>query len=324
MNKKNKMKFIIVSPRQKYGGAIALHKLCYELNALGYDAKIFYKPGAISYKNKNTFWFKYFLFFIKDGIKLILSYISFFSSDADFLNGYNYFPVKNTKRKFTTVFNRKKTIVVYPEVEYGNFLKAKHVVRWLLFHNRYDGDDKAYGKKDLFFCYREVFNDKKLNPDCRMLKLTNFDYDLYKPTNNIKREGTCYIIRKGSSRLDLPSSFDGVVIDNLSEEEKVKIFNSCEYCISYDTQTFYTTIAAYCGCKTFVIPEDGKSRADYLTSEDKHYGIAYGYSEEEICFANDTISMVKEEIQELENENKKNVIDFVSVVSNFFECDEGV
>ena len=36
------MNFVIVSPRQKWGGAIVLHSLCKNLNEMGYDASIFY------------------------------------------------------------------------------------------------------------------------------------------------------------------------------------------------------------------------------------------------------------------------------------------
>ncbi|MDY5576778.1 MAG: hypothetical protein SPF70_04785, partial [Lachnospiraceae bacterium] len=195
----------------------------------------------------------------------------------------------------------------------------KKTVRWFLNCNRYS--DEAYGNQDLFICYREVFNDKRLNPMNRSLCLHNFNYNLYRQTNYGKRQGKCYIVRKGANRVDLPQYFDGLIVDNLSEIEKVKVFNNCKYCISYDTQTFYSTIASICGCISIVVTEKGKSRKDYCGTGEIIYGVAYGWEEEEINFALKTREKMLEKIVERQRQNLAETQAFVNLCMAFFNND---
>ena len=218
--------------------------------------------------------------------------------------GYNYNPVPEVKRKYLPIVD-DETIVVYPEIIYGNPLGAQNVVRWLLYFYPYRGDTSAYSINDLVFAYRKVFNDDVLNPECRLCKVQNFDDQLYRRSNYGERHGTCYILRKGWDRKDLPSHFDGPIIDNRSEKEIVEIFNKCKYCISYDTQTFYSNIASICGCISIVMLEKGKERKDYVTEDDAAYGLAYGDSAEEIEYAIQTRQALIKKIECFKIENKK-------------------
>lgn len=308
------VKFVIASPRQNCGGPIVLHLLCKILMEKGYDAKIFYFARISNKKSSSMhFWRRWFSFLVRDSIKLIL--VKLFPN-ASFVKkrryaGYNYYPVKGCRRKYLP-FIDKSTIVVYPEICRENFLNAKKVVRWLLYFNRFAESADVYGKDDLFFCYREIFNDKNLNSTGKKLYLCNFDYDLYKQTNFESRSGNCYIIRKGKDRTDLPTQFDGPIIDNLPEREIVEIFNKCKYCFCYDTQTFYASIAAVCGCIPIVIPELGKKRNDYIGKDDKVYGIAYGNDEVEIEYAKRTRGKLVEEINGYRKMNSDNVEIFLN------------
>lgn len=316
------MNFIIVSPRQKFGGAIVLHVLCKLLNEHGYNAKIFYFNSVKkeNYTKKIYFWICQLKFYIKDIYRLLI--VKLFINDKNYsskYDGYYYYPVRGCKRKIFPFFNKKKTIVVYPEIVYGNFLRAEKVVRWFLYYYQYEDDNAAYTASDLFIAYRDVFNNKKLNPELKTVQLLNFDYDLYKQTNFSKREGKCYIIRKGRNRKDLPEIFDGIVIDNLSEYAKVRVFNECKVCISYDMQTFYTTIAALCGCKVICIPEKGKTRSDYLSDTEKQYGISYGYNKEELEYAEETRFLIKEYLSTFNSKNEENIIKFIDYCKKHFE-----
>ena len=320
------MKFVICSPRQVCGGPIVLHVLCKFLCEAGHDAKIFYFAGvgeAASYQNKFLFWKKYAVFFVDDLKKSAKAFIArHFPTDRNgsrqYKMGYHYQPVKGCRRQFFPFFNKRNTIVVYPEIVYGNFLNATHVVRWLLYYNRYD--DTAFGKNDLVIAYRQQFNDVSLNPLCRTLRLSNFDSDLYRRYNFSERKGNCYIVRKGRDRKDLPAEYDGIVIDNLTEREKVEVFNQCEWCYSYDMQTFYTTIAALCGCKVVCVPEEGKSRADYLKTEDTRYGVAFGTSEKELEWAEATRDKIQEKLDGIEERNKTNVERFIKFCEEYNWC----
>ena len=170
----------------------------------------------------------------------------------------------------------------------------------------------------MFFCHRDIFNDNRLNPTHKTVRINFFDKELYRQTNFSNRVGKCYIIRKGENRTDLPDTSDGIVVDSLSEPEKVKVFNHCEYCYCYDTQTFYASIASICGCKTIVMPEPGKTRADYRGTDDNpHYGIAYGNSKKELEWAEKT----REKLIDSVNYDKSNTINaqkLINYINEYF------
>lgn len=319
-----KFKYVIVSTKLNNGGAIALHALCKNLSELGEDAKIFYYNKGCNEKNRLSTWLYTTAVVIKDILQSIFVFKKDENNKIYIKRKLDYLP--ECRRKFFP-FVGKNTIVLYPEIITGNFLNAEKVTRWLLFHNKLfsqDGDKTiGYDKNDLFFCYREVFNDEKLNPECRKLSITYFDFDTYKSYNHGQRSGKCYIIRKGRNRSDLPSEFDGPVIDDLPESEKVKYFNSCEYCVSYDTQTAYSQLAALCGCISIVMPEEGKARDDYRKNTgsvfDTGYGEAFGFAEDEIEYAKSSYSKLVEEIKKTEQNSIDNTKHFVEECEKYFD-----
>lgn len=322
------MKFVIVSPKQVCGGSIVLHLLCKLLGDKGHCAKIFYSDSIphIEYNNKyvpcscsnynSTIKYLSILFYMSCKelakniiIKLFGNKITRFSTNA-------YEPVKGCKRKYLP-FVSKDTIVIYPEICYGNILHSKKTVRWLLYYNMFENDGKAFDKNDLVVCYRKVFNDLKLNPEGRTLYLTNFDRDMYKQTNFNERRGNCYFIRKGRYRSDLPKVFDGPILDDLTEEHIVDALNTYKYCYIYDTQTFYSSIASICGCIPIVVCEQGKNKNDYRPNEN-NYGIAYSDTKEEIQYALDTRLLLIQEIEEKLANNERNVCDFIELCDKYF------
>lgn len=302
-----KQKFVIYMPaNEECGGFIVLRTLYKGLVQLGIDVKV-----ITTFRTNATGKYKY-----------IMPFYLFFYQIYYFLKNHRNEDYKSCRHKFFP-FVGKNTIVVYPEIVNGNLLNAKRVVRWLLYYNRHyhrddNGNTIGYKKDDLFFTFRDVFNDPKLNPDCNTLYIAYFDLDLYKRTNYGPRKGKCYIVRKGASRPDLPKKFDGVVIDYLPEKEKVEVFNKCEYCISYDTQTSYSKIAAICGCISIVVPEEGKSRNDYLSASEKCYGVAYGYSKEEIKFSLETQEKALQFYKDLNEKSMNQIKSFVKKCEEYF------
>lgn len=286
-------KIIIYGVNWYFGGPLVLAALCKTFRDLGYDARIMFtyayqsnpksKEGCREYAMKHLIkqWLAYH-------IHRIFKHIHFL--DAYLLKETPLTTMPGIKIQYNPFFNRNNTIVIYPECQYGNPLKAKYVMRWLLFHYMFEDDSKAYEKNDFFVCFRKYFNSPNLNPKEIMLQVNYFDNTLYRQYNFGPRKGKCYILRKGKNRKDLPKHFDGPVYDNdLTQEELVKMFNEYEYCYSYDTQTFYSTIAVVCGCKTVVVMEPGKTVDDYLSKDEKnHYGIAYGDSPEQLEYAEKT------------------------------------
>ena len=305
------MRFVVVAPKNYRGGAIVLHELCRELCRQGHDARIFYYFDCIYKKNdKLNFWRNWVNFTWKDVINDIKKQKTRKKTKTDSLGG--------CRRKIIPSVSND-TIVIYPEVVYGNILNSRKTVRWLLSNNRYGNDPDAYGINDLFVCYRLQFNDQTLNPHNNRLAVGYYNFDLYKQTNFGERKGKCYLIHKGSMRSDLPLSFDGIVVDGLTETEKVKVFNECEYCISYDLQTGYTSIATLCGCMVIMAMEEGKTRKDYKKEDDpRMYGVAFGFDKEEIAYARETLPHAKDQIIENINEKNKTVKSFIELCNNYY------
>lgn len=289
------MKKIIIFNRFKYfGGTLVLSCLCKTLRELGYDAKLymctdipFSEADVQSFKRKN------FKRVIKYKIKHVLNkcfsfipYIKKLQSSIDDVSSVDMDGLSFHKNPSIDINN---SIVIYPEVTYGNPLNAKFVVRWLMYFYPYSKSSDAYSTNDLFIAYREYFNDIDLNPNKSIITLNYFDSKLYRQYNFGQRKDKCYILRKGRKRKDLPKHFDGPIFDdNMSQHELVKMFNEYRYCYSYDTQTFYTAIAAVCGCIPIVVMEPGKCESDYLGPGEKHLGRAYGDSAEQIEYAKKT------------------------------------
>jgi len=283
-------KIVIVCPRVYSGGTLVLATLCKLLREKSIDARLFYidkEPQC------NTNMFRFWLTNILDALRYIFYPIlcKIISNPNNphhkAYKAFLYEPVDGTKKQLFPFFNRKVAIVIYPEKVYGNFLCARNIVRWLLYYNPFPDDSSAYGENDFFMTYRQIFNDYKLNPEGYEVQLSWFDKKMYRQYNYGERKGNCYIVRKGRDRNDIPKELDGPIIDDFSEEEKVRIFNQCRYCYSYDLQTFYSTIASVCGCISVIVLEPGKKKEDYWSQEDLEYGfgVAYGNTPEEINYA---------------------------------------
>ena len=319
----HRKRFIIVSSRVTRGGTLVLAAMCKLLIDKGYDAKLFYIHTV---PNKETNWIEWWLWYIRSCIKMpfirVLCALNIDSKKDIYAirRELIYEPIKGLPVKYFPFFNKRKTIVIYPEILYGNFLKAKNVVRYLLSFNKlYTIEDKnSFGEKDLFIAYRRIFNDSILNPDNNIVCLHWFDGNLYRQYNFKERTGSCYLIRKGKSRPDLPICFDGPVIDNgMPEQEIVRVFNNTRYCFCYDTHTFYTIIAAVCGCIPIVIMEPGKTVSDYLDPDDKHLGIAYGFTQEQIQYAIDTRELLIESLN-YRDANEDAMKTFISLIDHHF------
>ena len=318
---KNNHKIIIVRPNSYSGGAVVLSALCSELRKLKVDSSLFYIPKS---PRKGTNMFFFWCKIIKLDILFVISKISIsiFSKKSLVsrkLAKYSFSPVEGVRRRLNP-FISSKDIVLYPEMVYGNFLHAKNVVRWLLYTYKYEADPMAYSKNDLFICYREVFNNEHLNPKKYYVQINYFNHSLYRQYNFGERKGICFVIRKGYNRKDLPKQLNGPVIDNLSEEDKVKVLNQCKYCYFYDTQTFYTSISAVCGCIPIVIMEPGKTIQDYRGGKDNPYGIAYGNSPEQIQYAIETREQ-RLKFVDFSKPNHENTLRFLQIIKEKFNID---
>ena len=254
------MNFIIYAPSydSSSGGTIVLHKLCDELNRENIDCKIyplqFYKIQRNPLKILKSFIRTIILRTLRIPFKTNNSFES---------------PVAND-------YDKEKTIVVYPEIVKNNPLDAKHIVRWLLFKDKWFSDHPEKYQGDLFFFYQEAFRPNSKKVHCAgELQITHLQTEIYFDRGNKERQGACHAIRKGeiSGKIPPPKS---VLIDNLSHEEIASVFNNCEVFISYDPYTLYSQYAAICGCISIVDPIENLTKEQWQPVEELRYGVAYG------------------------------------------------
>jgi hypothetical protein len=167
-------------------------------------------------------------------------------------------------------------IVVYPEIVDGNPLAGKRVVRWFLHKPGYLTGSVNYGKDDLFFYFIESFNDPSINPHSANRLALRWIHDAYFDRGTMRREASCYLLRKGAGRPLVHDLTGSIQIDSLSHQEKAEQFNTKRRFYSYDLYTMYSVYAALCGCISIVVPEPGLSRDDWLRDELLCNGVAYG------------------------------------------------
>ena len=318
-------RIIVCIPRFATGGPLALYALARYMYEVGNDVRVFwYGPWRRVPGDDLSYWYYRTLFNLVDASKVLrvkLFGAEHYEHDLRF-PGYTHPSMKGVPRKFLSSCG-PDDVVIYPEEIYGNPLGAKNVIRWLLYFYKYADDPNAYAPDDVFISYKPTFFNETVNPRQRLLYVNHYDLDFYKQTNFGEREGTCYLIKKGRGRADVPTEFDGPVIDDMSEREKVELFNSCKRFVSYDTHTGYTAIASMCGCESIVMPEPGKTASDYITEYNTYQGVAIGTELAELAFAAATRKKVRKAFEQFNVHSRLHARFFADWINDFFDARDG-
>ena len=303
-----KKKFIIFAPSydENSGGIVVLHKLCSLLNSLGYESYL--HPYIFSYElNRNN---------LKDFIINVCKW-----SIRAGLSRYRTNPAFKTPIFRGSLEGEDDYIVVYPEVVFGNPLKAKNVVRWLLHQPGYHEKFFFYGRGELYFKFNSAIQDFSFPESVTSkteLKVIHYPLEFYNKdaAGGDDRAGTAYCIRKGRDKElqhDIKSS---ILIDGKSHAEVAKIFKRVKTFISYDDYTAYSIFAVLCGCESIVIPSKGVSEIEWYSNESDRYGLSYGMKNRKR--AKESSHLVKDHVEEEENKSIKNVKNFILECENYF------
>lgn len=186
-------------------------------------------------------------------------------------------------------FDKENTVVIYPEIIGGNPLNAKNVVRWILYDVKPE-IEITWNQTDEYFYYSPSFNtigvmEKKL--------LSAFEFD-YTMTSLEKTETACILFRKNTpaETIKVPE----IKQDNFRENvSKFKTF------YTYDDATFFSTIAAMCGCLSVIV--DPKMSPEEFRKHNPYYGIAYGETESEIEWAKKTAHLIPGWLKKMEQDS---------------------
>lgn len=216
-----------------------------------------------------------------------------------------------------------QTIVVYPEITSGNPLNAKNVVRWLLHQPAHFSGQINYGENELIFKFNSAIKDFSL-PNSKTseqeLKVIYYPTDLYNEEGvqpYQERTLTCHAIRKGKHKPKVHPE-DSILIDSLSHEEVARLFKQTKRFISYDDYTAYSIFANLCGCESIVVPDSDTTIEQWYPNITDRYGIAYGFNEEQLKWAKDTQSLVKEHVENEHRRSEQCVKNFIQEALDYF------
>lgn len=277
------------------GGAIVLHRLCHLFNITD-DVQAYIVPHKPSFSEKVK------LKAIAKNIKRRLSFKKFRVNEK-----WNT-PVWGGRR-FPA-----ESIVIYPEIVNGNPLNISNVVRWFLHQPGFHTGYVSYGKNELYVKFNSAIKDfiwegSKLAKT--ELKVIYYPVDIY--NTNCKKDRDieyCYMLRKGTHKKRVHPQ-NAVNIDGLSHYETAAILKRARNFISYDDYTAYSIFAILCGCNSIVVPEENIDVEQWYPNESDRFGISYGFSHEQLIWAENTKHLVLEHIEKEHIKSFENVKSFV-------------
>ena len=180
-------------------------------------------------------------------------------------------------------------IVIYPEIISGNPVNAKNVVRWILLELGIEmplDHYKNWSESDIIYHWEPINSNIK--------QLCCPFYNNIFTNKNLKRDKTCYLIKKGRliyENINYIHPPNSICIDDLTLKEKADIFNECTFFYSYDPNTAYILFSAACGCIPIIYPVEGVSEEDYFKEKMFNFdgniynkGIVYGNNIEKINY----------------------------------------
>jgi len=308
------MKYYIYAPgyNENSGGSVVLHRLCHLINSIeGCEAYLVPPvPEQLTVTN-----FRLFIRNLACICKWLLSGRIFH---------WNY---KTNPHWMTPVISKffikdiNSSIVIYPEITHGNPLNGRNVVRWFLHQPGYFTKQINFGVNELHYKFNSAIRDfNHCLSSLSMLELKVIYYPLehYNMNGSKNVTGCCHSIRKGKNKNQCHPS-DSILIDGLSHHEVSEIFKKSKRFISYDDYTAYSLFASLCGCESIVVPGDGVSKEEWYPNPTDRYGIAYGFSEQEIAGAKATKDKVLAHILKEHENSYENVKNFIKETQlNFF------
>lgn len=307
------MKYYIYAPsyNENSGGCVVLHRLCHLINEVsGCEAYLVPRvPERLSITS------------IHDFLTDAWGIFRWLLMGAFFKSRFKVNPSWKTPIKLKCeIRDMDYAVVIYPEITYGNPLNAKNVVRWFLHQPGHFSKKISFGVNELHYKFNSGIKDfyhslSTLSPE--ELKVIYYPLEYYNMEGATNSDGCCHLVRKGKNKKECHP--DGSrSIDGLDHKQISDIFKNTKRFISYDDYTAYSIFAVLCGCESIVVPGEGISKEQWYPNPVDRYGIAYGFSNEELILANKTRSRVLEHILAEHQRSFENVILFTEKTKSFF------
>jgi len=218
-------------------------------------------------------------------------------------------------------------ITIYPEVITGNPFNAKNVVRYVLYYPGWHAGDKQYSNNELIITYNNEYVKDTKYDNAFVLTVLNPKLNIMR-NHNKKRNKIGLLVRKCKDfdyKMNLLNQYKNLLkLPVISIDDEInkctdlrnlsKIYNTISLFISFDPHSYYSTMAALCGCTSVVIPSKEISSEEFYNVQ--KYGVAYGF--ENIDFAKFTHRKMIENLKEMEKDTFAQCADFVKLVKSHF------
>jgi hypothetical protein len=298
------IEFVVFAPPYDpdKGGFIALHYLCHLLNELGHPAYLipYFNSAEVSPVDEDDLPRQ--IFRAREQIR---------AEPYRLHTGWNT-PIY--RKPWRGIRNRNDIVVVYPEITFGNPLRARNVARWILHEPGFHKKEVYFAPGEVHFRYLEMHRAVPMpwiEIAEQLLTVTYVPWEHYQPPPaGHRREGTAYLLRKGAGRPVVHALDGSILVDGMSHAQMGEVMRQVETFISYDSRTFYSLLAALAGADSVVIPDEGVSRSEWQPDETLHAGIAYGFDDLERARA--TRPQLPERLKRWSNESIASASDFAA------------
>lgn len=300
--------FIVVAPSytRDSGGTMSLHYLCHLLNDIAIAHILPIPLGQLlSWANVQDF----------DTIKHI---------ETNRVENFVVAPHLNTPI-FKGRTDQNNLVIVYPEIVHGNPLNGKNVARWLLYHSGHQRKAIHLTKGEVQFQYRDIYTPAFIKDFVELseilLYIIEMPKDVYKIlitevglSAKVVQEGRrsiAYCVRKGLKVNHPLLDETAINIDGKPFNEVVSILKQCSHFVSFDPDTFFTSIASALGCFSIVSAD---LKPDDLAERKKNMGFI-SWDGQNIEETWDYRQQLLDRFDNFETNNKSNVQAFF----NFWE-----
>ena len=217
-------------------------------------------------------------------------------------------------------FDKEQTVVIYPECISDNLLDAKHVVRWILYNQvaEYNPLDHVFKLFKGYYTHGDKCDG--------MLQILDFHLEKWYD-QNLERPYNMVLYRKGAWKqpyIDL-SIANALIYDEIEKEENEDLIANCMNksinFISYDDCSFAANQAAMCGCNTIIVPHPNIDADTWRSKREGYlkYGVAYGFDEKEIKYAQETRHLIKPYLQSFNDQSIGHGQNFIEYWKNIIK-----
>jgi len=209
---------------------------------------------------------------------------------------------------------KRKIVVIYPEIIEGNPYNFSNVCRWIMYNTK-EKVEKTWSTTDEYFYFNNFFKTKRQVDEKKLLTCfyTNLDklYDLGK-----KRSGYAHIDKYPRSIMD-PLTVKKYNSEEIYEGFRLNGFdwlreklNQKKYFITNDRATYFSVMAALCGCESIILCENLVSEQDKENLLTHKYAISYNF--EESKEKKKEVHLLRNHLKKIEDDSFKSVTKFIN------------